>query len=1329
MKPEELLHLFGPYLPTDRFRALLCNMELPSSSEGAALLVDVVGFTPMTTRLVAELGPERACDELKRRLNPMFEAIAGQVFHHGGSVIHFTGDGFIAWFDDEPLNQDVPAGTGLPALLRALSAGLDMQSVMPLFRGLQLKVCIGIGTAHRWVVGQPQYGLNDVLSGPAVEAMASLGRETQPGQVLVHHDAIPWLRDEGINLELAETGSAVATSIPDTISKAARRHRWPAWSVESNLQDALNAVRPYVRSVIRERIESGFGDFVAELRQALPMFVRVSTVKAGADDARLMLDQYVCAVQDVLAETGGRLVSVEVTEKSSILFAVFGAPVTYGDDAERTIRAALHLKDLAVRTETVTAQRIGISRGLLYAGTIGGEVRREYSTIGDETNIAARLSAAARDGQILVAAAARDEAGDRIVFEDLLPLRVKGKTEPIPVAEPIAIQTGSQHQSYVGKFVGREAEIGRLRKFMAGVQTGFPKLVRLEGQAGIGKSRLVSELLASADGFLVASGDCVSTGRSTAYLPWRDIIVSLLGVETDGTVTPEESIARLSDLIWNLDPALLPRVPLLGDVLELSIPDTSMTATFEGRTRRQALFALVADLLVNLSHRQPLLLVLENAQWIDEVSEALTVDLAQRLSVDPSPIMLLLVHRPLSEIERPPEFIQALEQTPIQAHLLLDDLSQDNVTSMTGDYLRALAPPELSQFVHQRTHGNPLFVQEVLDTLLETGVVKTIGNIVFIDRDLQSADLPRTVQGLVLARLDRLDEVDKLILKVAAVIGREFEVRILAESLPIRMGGDKLLQYLRDLQKRDFCQLTASEPELVYAFKHAITQEVTYQSLLIDQRQQLHQAVAMVLETLAPDAVEQLAYHYARSRPSESALRYVMQAAQKAFDEHANQAALGYFSQALALTNDDTQRFEINSQRLQVILRLGSTQEILAEFTAMEEQAARAGRPDWQATVHLLWANYYTRTSVWPRVIDAAQKAIAFARQANADGLAWSAYRLLHRAFVGINQREEAEYITHLLQPLTDQLGDQRREIQFTLLQIEDLYTHAPAYSIKGAQALLEQAKTIGDPVLEIACWSALAKFYLRANDLPAALDASRQQIRLSRQVGDRRHEGLTLSQIGAILVKLGQLSEGNAHLLDGYKILRQIGERLGEATSFLYLGIIAHYYKAYDEALAYMHRGLAIQRELDADADAALTLFHMGNVSIAKGDLNEAEGVLREARALFEANSLSHEFEEVDAALAEIDLLRGDPEAAMRAVHPLLSRLQQRSMTDLIAPGLAYWRVIQVLQQCGQSEQAEQLRADFMLESDALLERLESPHWQERYIQSIWYHTALIGT
>lgn len=1328
MKPEELLHLFGPYLPTDRFRALLRNSEIPPNSEGAALLVDVVGFTPLTTQLVAEYGPERACDELKHRLNPMFEAIAGQVFHHGGSVISFRGDGFIAWFDDHPIGQMIENGAGVPALLRAVTAGLDMQAVMPLFRGLQLRICIGVGRAHRWVVGQAQHGLNDVICGPAVEAMHSLAGESQSGQVLIHRDAIPLLRSENVNVVVVETGNGLALAVPETIAKAARQHRWPAWAIEGDVNDILNTVRSFVSAVIRERVESGVGDFVAELRYALPVFIRIGHLKPETAEAHETLDNYVRSAQDVLSSTGGRLVSVEVSEKGNVLFAVFGAPVTHGDDAERAVYAALMLHDRAVANDNSAALRIGISRGLLYAGTIGGEARREYSTIGDETNIAARLMVAAGAGQILVSSAVREAVGRRIVFRDLLPITVKGKVKPIPVAEPISIQAGSQPQTHVGKFVGRQAELIQLRQGLAAAREGRARILRLEGPAGIGKSRLIAELsdAAASEGYRVACGNSLSTGRSTPYLPWRNVIAGLLGLDT----TPDDqatAIAQLTQIVEQIDARWLPRLPLLGDVLNWPIADTPTTASFEGQTRHQALSALVTDLILHLAHEQPLLLILEDVQWLDEVSEALAIDLARRLNIEAVRLMLVLSHQPPDN--GTPELFHVLNDMVIHTHLLVEKLGDGEMAALVEGYLGARIPDELVRFVQGRAHGNPFFAHEIVDSLRETGHVRVIGNTAFIERNLQSANLPLNVQGLVLARVDRLGEINKLVLKVAAVIGREFQVRVLAASLPVPIKMDELLSRLRTLEEHDFVRVTSTEPELVYQFAHTIVQEIAYQSMLHVQRQQLHMAVAMALETLDSDAIERLAYHFARSGSGKRAGRYMVLAGQKAAREYANQAALGYFTQALALAGSSEEKFNINHQRLQVMLRLGDLQGVQAELPDMQQRAVHDGRADWQAMVHILWASLYAQTSAWPGVIVSAQEAIRFALALGDDALAWEAYRLLHSALLGINQPEEAHVINELMEPLTARLDDPRRSIEFALMQIEDASRKTPQASIDQVRKLIVYTHESGYPVLETACWSALSRFYLRVSDYAAALDAIHQQIGLLRQVGDHRREALALNQIGMILVNLGQFTEGNKQLLDAYQFLHQIEERAGEAISFTYLGVIASHYQAYGEALAYLERSLVIQRELKIGLDAAFTLFQIGNVHLAQHELDMAVHVLDEARTYLDAIGQTTQIEEIDLALAEIEAQQGDYDSAAARVKPVLPRLLDRQVGDLFAPGLAYWRATMLLNRLGSAAHSEAVRAAFRAEAEMVLGKLPDPRWRESYVKAIWYHAALLSS
>jgi predicted ATPase len=892
-----------------------------------------------------------------------------------------------------------------------------------------------------------------------------------------------------------------------------------------------------------------------------------------------------------------------------------------------------------------------------------------------------------------------------------------------------------------------------LLQLMESAKSGLPRIARIEGEAGIGKSRLVAELaqVAAEQGFRVTSGYCLSTGRTLTYLPWHSIVTSLLGFTIDGNVP--ESISWLSGFVEKIDPEWLARLPLLGEVLDLPIPDTSMTGTLDGLTRRQATFALVTDLVLHLARKQPVLVILEDAHWIDEVSEALAVDLARRLSLDPAPVLFVLVHRDLSEVDHPPTLIRAIDALLLHTRLVVGELSRTDMSLMVETYLHARIPPELSRFIFERAHGNPFFVQEVVDTLVETGYIRHVGNLTVIEKELESANLPQTVQGLVLARVDRLNEMDKLVLKVASVIGREFQLRVVSNSLPVKMEADELRSRLQTLVEREFIRLESGEPELKYRFKHAIIQEVTYASLLPAQRRQLHHAVAVAVEAIEPDAIEQLAYHFNRSGTGERARHYSILAGQKAFREYANQAALSYFTQAMAQANSDQERFDINRQRLLVMARLGDTKLMGSELPVMQEQATRSNRVDWQAIIYVLQATYYAQTSAWPRVIDAAQRGAALARQIGNDTLAWDAYQLLYNAFVGINQPEEAEGVCRIMQPITENLGDPRRSIQLALMEIDGLYNQEPGQAIQiggadrtradqqemsnalrlaamhGAKDALEQARELDDPVLEASCLGALTRFHTRRNDLPAALETANQQLALFRQIGDRRLEGLTLNQIGSILVNLGQISDANAHLLDGYKILRQIGERAGEAISFVNLGLIATHYKAYDEALAYLQRGVAVQRELNAEADTAQTLFHMGNVYIVQEHYDEAIKALDEARALFLASNLPQQIDEVYTALAEIHVRRGDLVAARAHIGPLLVRLRARGSDDLFMPGLAYWRCIQILEKCGETEPATQLRAAFRQQADAIRARLPDDQWRKNFVDNLWYHAALLNS
>jgi class 3 adenylate cyclase/tetratricopeptide (TPR) repeat protein len=1350
---RDLLHRLAPYLPTDRFRALLRRTDLPVTSTGAALIVDISGFSPLANRLVAELGAQRASDELRRRINPMYEAIAGQVFQHGGSVIHFLGDGFTAWFDDAPIGLTVPP---LPGLLRATAAGLQMQSLMKtLFRALSLKVYIGVGKADRWVLGDPTYGLSDVVSGEALQGALRLASETVAGQVCAHAFAVPALLQARANLELNDAGNALVLGLPERVISQAREARWPAWEAEGEPVAILEQVRPFVPSLIRQRVESGAGAYGGELRSAIPMFVRLDAsalADSPPDVIRTHLDVYIRTVQERLAAYGGLLMSVEISDKGNVLFAVFGAPIAYGDDAERAVRLALQLRAESRPTDPVRPDAIGLSIGLLYAGTIGGEVRHEYSTIGDETNVAARLMTAAGPGRILASSFISKAVGGKFIFHNSRTINIKGRSEPIRVVEPLS-QRSTETVAIPrppSTLIGRVKEISEITKTLRTAKTGHPRLARITGEAGIGKSRFLMEVFehARAEGFSVALGYCESVGQRAPYFMWRNLLSGLF--ELPLTESPAAQTEYLTQVVADLSPDALPRLPLLGDVLDLPMPDSAVTAALSDQTRLQATSALIIELIMRMARRQPLTLGFENIHWIDEISMAILIDLIQRLSVTPAPIFVLMTQRPTPSPETHQLTAALAASRRLARDYPLGDLSPTEIGAVVQSHLQQDISEDLAEFIAQRAQGNPLFAIEIVETLREAGHL-TADIPIRITPEGRTAQLPQTVQGLIQSRLDTLSEEDRRLLRVAAVIGQDFSAALLASSLNYYLqqitqlgiqGGEVAGEAPADRLERQLAglvhgaYLVRPHADHTYAFKHAIIQEVIYQSLLEEQRKVLHGAVANALERNFPDATEALAHHFSLGpeRYRAKAYTYLSAAGRKAFSEYANQAALQYFEQAAQLATQPEQTFETWYWPLRVLLRLGDMEGARAKLN--NPPAGIGRRADWSAQVNLLWADYYTQTNAWIDAVETAKIAIVQAEQLRDDQLAWRGYILL-RGALGRVGPQNIPYIPFdidrrmqdVARNLDRAVDDNRYTLELVLTWFDEMYTYGPDMAIKAAETTLETARQMPNPLLEAECLAVLEELHLREYNLPAALEAARRHLTLLRQIGDRRREGLTLNRIGGLLINLGRLKDGQDYLLEGYPILQQIGERGGEAAVQINTGLFSELRGIYDVAFSHFSRALAMYEAAGAEFDAALAQYYMGNVGLLMGDVAEAGRYLRGARATIEANPRQKyvlTLSEIDAALAVVALREGRTAEAVQKASAAATRLERGQISGLFRPGVICQHVVGVLNAAGEVGRAQAARAGYWSALQETLRWLREQGWLPGYL-SLWFHTNLM--
>ena len=591
------------------------------------------------------------------------------------------------------------------------------------------------------------------------------------------------------------------------------------------------------------------------------------------------------------------------------IMALFGAPLAHEDHAVRACYAALamqaamrHAAEEMRRSQGVEPQiRVGLNSGEVVVRAIGNDLHMDYSAVGQTTHLAARMEQLAPPGSIRLTAATLRLVEGLVRVNPLGPVPVKGLAKPIEVFELIgasAIRRRLQAATGRGltRFVGREAEISALGQALARAGAGYGQVVALVGEPGVGKSRLVYEFVHShrTRDWLVLESASVSYGKATPYFPVIDLLKSYCKIDSrDDTRTIR---GKLTGQVLTLDEGFHEAIPALLMLLE-ALPDDSPFLKLDPLQRRQRTIEALKRLLLRESQVQPQLLVFEDLHWIDSETQALLDSLVESL---PTARLLLLVNYR-------PEYQHTWGSKTYYTQLRLDPLLPENaeelIQALLGDDAR-LEP--LKQLLIERTEGNPFFLEESVHTLVETGVLAGERGAYRLAKPLQSIQVPATVQAVLAARIDRLPSEEKRLLQTAAVIGTEVPLPLLQAIA--EMSEEELRRGLAHLQAAEFLYETSLFPELAYTFKHALTHEVAYGSLLQERRRGLHARIVEALEALYPnrlaEQVERLAHDAFRGERWDKPLTYFRQAGARAGTHSAYREGMACFEQALeALTH------------------------------------------------------------------------------------------------------------------------------------------------------------------------------------------------------------------------------------------------------------------------------------------------------------------------------------------------------------------------------------------------------------------------------------------
>ncbi|TDI41940.1 MAG: adenylate/guanylate cyclase domain-containing protein [Acidobacteria bacterium] len=634
----------------------------------------------------------------------------------------------------------------------------------------------------------------------------------------------------------------------------------------------------------------------------------------------------------------------------------FGAPLSHENDAERAVRAALDILRAVIEVELDVT--IGINTGMMYFGPIGSVQHQEVSAYGHDINLAKRLQDLAKPATILVGVGTHRLTSTMFEFEPLEPQKLKGVKEPVTIFRVLGVSERPEKLRGIEglgvAMVGRDREFADIKKVARRIQAGEGQVVSVIGEAGIGKSRLVTELKRhllggggtddsrpGARSIQVLEGRCVSIGESASYWPFLDILRSDFGLNQKDS--NEELARKTTEAVSALMPETADEIlPLLGRILSIRFDnelDRKLDYVAAEQVRLRTLSQL-QSLCHALAKREPLLLVLEDLHWADHLSLDLVLLLMELVAT--TPMLLLLVYRP-DEDQRSSQLGATAQDKCGERY------TEIRLSHLSGSQSRQLLdalisiddfPEAVRQSILDKSEGNPFYIEEVVRSLIDHGHLYRQGDTWKAGDDLSKIEVPETIHSVVAARVDRLDTKAKAVLQCASVIGRLFNHGLL-EHLTQTPG---LSSHLNELEDKQLVYRERQVPELEYSFKHAFTQEATYQGILNKRKRELHLQVGEGMEHLYRDRLEEnyekLAYHYALSDRDDKAIEYLFKAGEKAKHRSAYRAAVYHLQQALERLEQTPPSSDLAQAELNIQINLGFSLMAITGYGAPEVEKA-----------------------------------------------------------------------------------------------------------------------------------------------------------------------------------------------------------------------------------------------------------------------------------------------------------------------------------------------------------------------------------------------------
>jgi class 3 adenylate cyclase/tetratricopeptide (TPR) repeat protein len=831
------------------------------------------------------------------------------------------------------------------------------------------------------------------------------------------------------------------------------------------------------------------------------------------------------------------------------IMALFGAPIAHEDHARRAVHAALGIAraldqwraELTPRGITFRVRQ-GLNTGLVVVGAIGGDLRMDYTAVGDTTNVAARLQQIAEPGRVTMADATHRLVRGYFETRAIGDIHLKGRTEAVTAWEAVAAReprTRLEVETDRGltPFVGRERELGLLLDAFEEARAGRGQVAFVIGEPGIGKSRLLLELRRRVgESAAWQEGHCLSFGRAMAFHPLVDLVRRQFGVDEsdgDGVIAAkvDRGVREIGDDVQTAAPylrALLSVDPGNDDVRAMS-PSERRGETLEAMRR----------LLVRAAERRPQVLVIEDLHWIDSASEQFLLSLVD--SVPTLRALLVFTYRP--------GYANPFGDRTYFTRIVPATLSGDDSARMAAAILDAGAlPDDLRRLIGEKAEGNPFYVEELVKSLEESGELRRVDGRLALARPASELAIPDTIHDVIAARIDRLADTPKRALQVAAVVGREFTQRLVDRLADVKQRTG---ESLRELTALELIHERHRYPELAYMFKHALTQDVAYGSLLVQRRKALHGLVGRAIEELYADRLaehyEVLAHHFSQAEEWQPALAYLLKAAEKATRAFGLRQALELYDNALgaaARLGDRvpaTTRIAIHRARADLLFGVGEFARSRDEAEAAVELARGVADPAAEASALAQLAVALQWVEDFPGARERVRQAIEIAETVGAEApLAAAIYvRGYVNALNGRLDASEADVGRALA--IARKIGDPSRQalsLHFLALSRswQGRYQDSLVRSAEGIRIAREHRLVI--PLLRCLWNQGVALHELGDHD--GALSTLSEGLALAEKIGDDAFIPRYLNTLGWVRIDCGDFAEGIALSERSYEVTAQ---------------------------------------------------------------------------------------------------------------------------------------------------------------------------------------------